>query len=206
MKPGTLWIAGVVAILGATVIGNIAVMRIANSDPSFAIESDYYKKAVEFDSTLVLERSSATLGWVAAAHLVHDSTARVNHLVVRVSDKNDTPLVGLVVNADALYNARANDVVHAVLMESEPGVYAAPIAVTNSGEWEVRIHAARADTGKLVTHFYSTSRIEVPGTFVSPPDVKVPGDIKVPGALVRPPEIKVPGALVRPPTPPPQHP
>lgn len=169
MKPGTLWIAGVVGILGATVIGNLAVMRLANADPSFAVESDYYKKAVEFDSTLLLERNSVTLGWIAAAAVVPDATGLVNQLVIRISDRNSVPVVGLQVNVEALFNARANDILQARLLEQQPGLYAAPMAVTHSGQWEIRIHATRADSAQRVTNFFSTARIDVPSTFVNPP-------------------------------------
>ncbi|MEP6834903.1 MAG: FixH family protein [Gemmatimonas sp.] len=167
MKPGTLWIAGICSILGVTVVGNIVVMAIANDDPSFAIETDYYKKAVDFDSTLRLERGSVALGWTAAATVVQDSTAPIAQLVVSISGKDQRPVVGLLVDVDALFNARANDVVHARLTEQTPGVYTAPLAVAHSGQWEVRIKATRPDTGRALTTFVSSARIDVSVALVS---------------------------------------
>ena len=63
MKPGMGWPIGVTVILGATIAVNLWVMKIANSDPSFAIEPDYYRKAVHYDSTMAQQRLNASLGW-----------------------------------------------------------------------------------------------------------------------------------------------
>ena len=46
------WPIGVATILASTVVANIIVMQIANDDPSFAVEPDYYRKAVNFDATM----------------------------------------------------------------------------------------------------------------------------------------------------------
>ena len=46
MKREHLWPAGLTLILAITVAANIWVMRIASDDPSFAIEPNYYARAV----------------------------------------------------------------------------------------------------------------------------------------------------------------
>ncbi|MEO8000018.1 MAG: FixH family protein [Gemmatimonadaceae bacterium] len=166
MKPGSAWPIGVSVILGVTVIGNLAVMRIANSDPSFAIESDYYQKAVNFDSTISLERKSATLGWTTVSNIAFDSSATTTRLTVSIVDKAHQPVTGLTVNVDALFNARANEIQHLRLPETSPGVYSAPIGVGHAGEWEVRINATRREPTTETTTFFATDRIVVPDGFI----------------------------------------
>ena len=50
-------------VLALTVAGNLWVMRIANADPSFSVEPDYYRKAVDWDSTMAQRARNEALGW-----------------------------------------------------------------------------------------------------------------------------------------------
>ena len=85
MKKGMGWPIGVAVILGTTVVANLVVMRLANNDPAFAIEPDYYKKAVAFDSTFAEERRSLELGWTATSTLAASTRAGESTLTVRDS-------------------------------------------------------------------------------------------------------------------------
>jgi nitrogen fixation protein FixH len=154
MKQGIGWPIGIATILGLTVVANIWVMRVANNDPSFAIEPDYYKKAVAFDSTIAEERRSATLGWTARSTITGaDSAVRVT---VVLNDAAQHPLQGATVTITALANARANDVLSATLVERTPGTYDAPLAARFVGEWEVRVDAVRG-----ADHFVASTRTNV---------------------------------------------
>ena len=55
MKRGMWWPIGITTVLATTVAANLWVMRLANEDHSFAIEPDYYRKAIMWDSTLAQE-------------------------------------------------------------------------------------------------------------------------------------------------------
>ncbi|MEO7360637.1 MAG: FixH family protein [Gemmatimonadaceae bacterium] len=157
MKPGMGWPIGIACILATTVIGNLVVMRIANDDPSFAIESNYYQKAVAFDSTMDLERKSEKLGWTANAAFESDVAA--TRVLITLRDAQQQPVTGATVAVDAVFNARANDVVHADLRETEPGVYAAPMAVTFAGEWELRVNARHVNEHGDTSHYASSTRV-----------------------------------------------
>src|SRR5688500_20140504 len=63
MKRGLCWPIAVTGILATTVAANIWVMMIASDDPSFAIEEDYYRKALAWDTTLAQAARNAALGW-----------------------------------------------------------------------------------------------------------------------------------------------
>jgi nitrogen fixation protein FixH len=116
-------------------------MYLANDDPAFAIEPDYYRKAVAFDSTLSTARRSATLGWSASTAIVReDSGASVT---VTLADADRRPVAGASVTIDARFNARANDVLDVALQERAPGQYAGQLDVRHAGQWEVRVDAVR---------------------------------------------------------------
>jgi nitrogen fixation protein FixH len=150
VKPGTGWIIGVVGILSAFVIANLLLMRLANDDPSFAIEPDYYRKAVAFDSTMAQERRSAALGWTASSLIAPGAGASGPVVTVTLADARQQPVVGAAVTITARFNARANNVLSATLREDAPGTYRAPLAVQHAGQWEVRIDAVRG-TERFVT-------------------------------------------------------
>jgi hypothetical protein len=44
---------------------------------------------------------------------------------------------------NARFNARANDILRAELVERSPGTYVGPLAIGHAGEWEVRVEAVR---------------------------------------------------------------
>ena len=157
MKPGMGWPIGIVAILVAFVVGNLALMRLAGSDPAMAIEPDYYKKAVAFDSTMAQEKRSALLGWTATTTITPDTGAGGMVVSVALVDAAHAPVKGASVAITARYNARANDVLSDTLHEAAPGQYRAPLAVTHAGQWEVRIDAVRG-----TEHFMESTRAEVP--------------------------------------------
>ena len=65
--PGWWWPWFVVALLVATAGGQGIMLYAATHDPTFAIEPDYYQKAVAFDTTIQQERGNLALGWTATA-------------------------------------------------------------------------------------------------------------------------------------------
>jgi nitrogen fixation protein FixH len=143
MKPGMAWPIGVATILGLTVVANLWVMKVANGDPSFAIEPDYYKKAVNYDSTMAQERTNATLGWIVGTQFAPIGDGKATQLTVTVRDAQAAPLTGAHVAIMTRFNARANDTLTAVLTEARPGTYTASLPIAHAGEWEVRVDATR---------------------------------------------------------------
>ncbi len=154
MKPGIGWPIGVTAILTATVVANLVVMRIANNDPSFSVEPDYYKKAVFFDSTMAQAQRNLDLGWHAESFVDSIVSGQPTRLRVVMRDQAGRPLPGAVVQATVLFNARANERTMAVLRDEGAGVYSAALPINVPGEWEIRVNATR-DTSR----FESTARV-----------------------------------------------
>jgi len=156
MKPGMGWPIGITAVLAITVIGNLVMMRIANDDPSMAIEPDYYKKAVAFDSTLADARRSNALGWTAASTIEPIVEGQRTRVRVRLTDARGAVISDATVHVVALFNARANDLQSAPLVFNQDSSYSAPLSISFPGQWEVRVDAVRGSD-----HFVTTSRVEV---------------------------------------------
>ena len=154
MKRGMGWPIGVIVILAASMAANILMMRIANDDPSFAVEPDYYRKAVLYDSTLAQTHRNLDLGWGVQAFADSIARGRPTRLRVVLRDERAQPLLGAVVDATVLFNARANDLVTATLTDDGAGVYSATFPINTPGEWEVRVNVTR-DT----SHFTSSTRL-----------------------------------------------
>ncbi len=155
MKPGMAWPIGLTLILASSVAANLVLMRVAGNDPAMAIEPDYYKRAVAFDSSMAAERRSNALGWKAESTLdpvMRDASTRVHVALVEASG---TQITDATVRVVALFNARANDRQTVTLQRDADGTYSAPISIRYPGQWELRVDATRG-----TAHFASTSRVE----------------------------------------------
>ena len=154
MKRGLGWPLGIVAILAATVGLNIWVFRVASDDPSFAIEPNYYQKAVDWDSTLAQRRENLALGWHLSPTLGAFTARQGAHLQVTLTDAAGAAIPDATVKVAAFFNARANDIIDTTLVRDSAG-YAVNLPVTRGGVWELQFDVTRG--GK---RFTSTSRIE----------------------------------------------
>jgi nitrogen fixation protein FixH len=153
MKRGLGWPIGITVILAATVAVNIWIAVVANDDPSFSIEPDYYKKAVDWDSTLARSAASIRLGWRLAPTL-GEMTSKGARLHVALVDSAGVPVQGAHVKVAAFFNARADNIIQATLVPSA-GSYEIELPVTHSGQWELRFDVTRG-----TERFVSTARIE----------------------------------------------
>lgn len=159
MKPGVLWPVGITAILCSTIAANLFVMRLANDDPAFAVEPDYYRKAVLYDSTMAQERRNLALGWRTVAHLDPIGSKAETGIRIVLHDSVGQPLTGARVALMARFNARANDTLTAVLTEQVAGTYAARLPIRTPGEWEIRIDAIRDHARFSVTRRITAVRL-----------------------------------------------
>jgi nitrogen fixation protein FixH len=142
---GWYWPLVVVGLLAASAGGNVWFMLLAAGDQSFAVEPDYYQKALRWDETMAQQARNAALGWSVAAE-VHP--ARVAHGVevgVRVSDRGGAPVDGARVTVEAFHSARAGQVFTAALLPRAEGVYGATLPGRRPGLWELRLRVERGE-------------------------------------------------------------
>ena len=158
MKKGMGWPIGVVVILLSTVLTNIGVIVFTGDDPSFAIEPDYYQKAVDWASTEALGTRSDALAWRAEARVIAgaDGSSRLS-IVLR--DATGSVVRNARVSGALLHIARANDVQQVRFAVTDSGTYEAGVTMARTGLWELRLAADRQ-----AEQFRQTLRIDTDRT------------------------------------------
>lgn len=132
-------------LLGVMLVGLGSLATIAADDPGFALERDYYQKAVAFDRELAQRAENARLEWkfdVSAGALGADGTATMRIEIAGPAG----PLSGARVQVEALRNAAAFRVLEAFLPESGPGQYESELRFDHGGLWEVRVAAEQGNS------------------------------------------------------------
>jgi nitrogen fixation protein FixH len=142
MTAARWWPAALVAVLAITVVANVALYWKANHDPSFAVEPNYYQRAVEWDSTVARRDRSDALGWRADARLAPPEAGEAA-LLVRLTTREGAELDSADVRAEVSFNARGAEVFELRLLPTGPGRYAGRILSTARGLWRVDLSAVR---------------------------------------------------------------
>ncbi|MCC6751500.1 MAG: FixH family protein [Deltaproteobacteria bacterium] len=136
-----VWPVGLVAVLGAAVLANVILFVTANRDASFAIEPDYYRKALAWDEKLAQDQRNTALGWRLACELVAEGTR--GELVVRLAERDGQPLGGAKVRAVAFHRARGAERRTLTLREVAPGTYGARVEPVRPGLWQLEVEVVR---------------------------------------------------------------
>ena len=142
---GWYWPVAIVGLLVGGAAANIAFMIVANRDATFAVEPDYYRKAVDWDRTMAQEARNVELGWQVSARLEPVDGGRAR-LVARVADRDGRPMTGAAVVVEAFPSARARDIASFTLAPAGPdGTYAVMLTRARPGLWELRLRVTRGD-------------------------------------------------------------
>jgi nitrogen fixation protein FixH len=139
MKPGSWWPLIIAGALALHVISSLVVVYVATSDPSYAVEDDYYQKAVAWDEKRAQDRLNQDLGWSLEFTVTPpEKPGDLPALELSLLDAAGDPLVGAVVSVEAFHNSRGDDIVREVLNEVGDGVYGASPPMRRNGRWELR--------------------------------------------------------------------
>jgi nitrogen fixation protein FixH len=149
-RDGRYWPFLIVALLSVSVVANVLLLIKATDDPAFAVERDYYAKAVRWDQHQQDQADSDALGWRAALK------AAPERLEVRLLDRDGRPITDAVVKVEAFHNARANRIITGELSAEGGGLYALSHHFDRRGLWEYRLVAERS--GERFVH---TSQEEI---------------------------------------------
>jgi nitrogen fixation protein FixH len=128
-----------VGLLLVSVGANIYLIVRATNDPSFAVEPDYYAKAVAWDELQAERARSEELGWAMSVAAGHDA------LEVELRDALGRPVDGAEVEVVAFHNARASERIEARLRPRGRGIYEVERSFPRPGLWEYRFTAVRGD-------------------------------------------------------------
>jgi nitrogen fixation protein FixH len=142
MNAARLWPVAIIGVLAVTVGANAVLLYQAGDPDAAAVEPDYYRRAVAWDSTLAQRSRDAALGWRLAADLGApgpDGTP----LTVRLTDARGAPLADALITVEAIHNAEGSRRLSAPMRRVPDGGYAAILPVARSGLWELRFEAVR---------------------------------------------------------------
>jgi nitrogen fixation protein FixH len=138
-------------LTGLGVMASLAI-----DDSSFALERDYYAKAVAYDTEIAQRAQNARLGWSVSASAAPAQRGKPSRIEARLSDAAGA-LDRARVKVEALRNASAGRVLEAELREVAPGQYEAELPLERGGLWELRFTATR-DAARFTT----SQRLDVP--------------------------------------------
>ena len=139
----SMWAWVPALLLGSMFVGLGAMAYVAIDDPHFALEPDYYDKAVHWDQSQAEARASATTGLhVQLAPLVTTGDGSID-IEVHVTGPDTGPFTGAQVELSAFPNAYAKHVQKLSLRETAPGVYAGRLTRGVLGLWELRFGVTR---------------------------------------------------------------
>jgi nitrogen fixation protein FixH len=144
MKPSTFWPAIIAGALGLHVLAMMVMVSFATSNDSYAVEPDYYQKALNWNQKQAQDRSNSELGW--SLDFVVESAAPGNDPMLRVSltDADGSPLDGAEIAVEAFSNVRRDDILAATVMPSGGG-YQTTMPMRGNGRWEFRFIVTRGD-------------------------------------------------------------
>ena len=151
LPPRLRWPVLIIGALVIHVVVSLVTVVIATSNPSYAVEEDYYQKALAWDARRAQDRHNLELGWRLDFEVAPPLTAGSDpQLVVRLTDRSGQPLDGARVAVATFHNARADQIVRAELAATGGGAYACPLAMRRAGLWELRFTVDRG--GEHFTH------------------------------------------------------
>lgn len=136
---GRFWAMVPVMLLGSMFVGLGSMAYVAVNDPGFALEPNYYDKAVHWDRSQAEAAASRELGLKLSLSQLHLTAAGKLELELTVADKSGVAVSGAEVQVEGFAIARANQVQLLMLREVAPGRYRAEIHSKTLGLWELRV-------------------------------------------------------------------
>ncbi|MEP0845746.1 MAG: FixH family protein [Phycisphaerae bacterium] len=142
-------------VMQAALAGTLIVC--ATNDPSFAVEPDYYRRALNWDAEAAQRRASDSLGWTLslevapAANVVGEREVRF-----RLRDHAGAPINDAHLDVTVFHHARGNERIGLMPAEKGGGEYICAAPLRKAGTWEFRVRALRG-----MDQFVATELVEV---------------------------------------------
>jgi len=128
------WMLALLLISGSAF--NLFMVSMALNDPSFAVETNYYKKALRWDQTMAEKRKSEQLGWTIKAKAKPQIANRKAMIQVeaQIFDRKGKIVKGAHVSLEAFHNGRSKRRFHKDLGRTND-VHKVTINSYRSGLW-----------------------------------------------------------------------
>lgn len=138
-RDGRHWPIGIAAVLLLTVGANAGVYWAANDSNAAAVEPDYYRKAVAWDSTLAQEARDQALGWRVEAEFGPRQPGGRRELVIRLHDAAGAPLADAGIRLTAIHNTWAATPLDGTAETDRSGTARLALPFRHDGLWELRL-------------------------------------------------------------------
>lgn len=142
INPGILWPTVIASALAIHVIGSLVMVYFATTNESYAVEPDYYQKALAWNDKRAQDQVNAELGWRFDFVVTPAAPGQDPTLSVELTGSDGSPVTGAEINVEAFANARRNDVLTATLTASATG-YETNLPMRRNGLWEFRFQVTR---------------------------------------------------------------
>jgi nitrogen fixation protein FixH len=140
------WPVAVIGLAAVVLGANFFLVYLAVSDPSFAVEPNYYQKALDWDEHRSQEKLNLDLGWKFNFNLAMergpDGTLELRALLF---DRDGLPIDNARVKVVTFHNALSAYPLEADLDANGDGAYTATLPIRRPGLWEFRFVVDRDD-------------------------------------------------------------
>lgn len=145
------WPALVIGLLAGQVVLVLVMAYLAVSDHSFAVEPDYYRQALRWNSEISQQQANRRLGWSVLVEVAEQADV-LQQRDVRcvITDRAGQPVEDARVEVVAFPHVRGNERQVLRLTGLEAGRYGATVRMAQGGLWEFRITASRG--ADVATH------------------------------------------------------
>ncbi|MBI5865450.1 MAG: FixH family protein [Planctomycetes bacterium] len=145
-KSGRFWPMLVVALLVGQFAVTGATIYLSQNDPHFAVEPDYYEKAIHWDDTARQRELNERLGWKYEVEVApRPDAVGCRNVTLRLRDAQQKPIESAAVNVEMFHHAFAARRQNVSLTAAAPGVYGMNPEMRRSGVWELRFTVQRGD-------------------------------------------------------------
>lgn len=165
LRKDRIWPTIIVALLGGNLALGFVLIRVANADPHFAVEPDYYRRAVEWDSTRAQAARNVALGWRWTPSLGAVRGDSVP-MMLAIAGPDGAPIDGALVTIEARAVAHASEAITDTLVSQGGGWYGASLPMRRIGLWEFRVRAVRG-TETATTDLRLDARADGEATLVT---------------------------------------
>jgi nitrogen fixation protein FixH len=121
-----------------------AMVWVATTNDSYAVEPDYYAKALAWDERRAQDRRNAELGWRLEFTVVPAEPGEDPILRATLTDADGAPVTGARIAVEAFSNIRRDEIHTTTLRPTATGSEAA-IPMHGNGRWELRFTVTRGD-------------------------------------------------------------
>ena len=146
-----LWPALIAGALTIHAVVCLTVTLVVTRDPSFAVEPEYYRKAIQWDAAAAQLRADKALGWTVKMETgPRSGILGERRLACRLADREGKPIAGAAVEIETFHLARGADRIRGILADEGGGLYAAALKLRRPGLWECRLTVRQGD--QVFTH------------------------------------------------------